>query len=120
MSLLTTATTVEDSFFDGARKAENVVLRLAGALAQGSERTTKRRREFPTGRVVPAPAEITTHAFDIVERLVANLRNFTSRLVTLAPSTAESRPITAQAASEAHVNVPPEVAAIIALAVAAA
>ena len=117
MSLLTTATAMEDSLFAAMKKAQDAVLDTARTLTERPEPITNRLSEHPTGGSVPAPAEMATHAFDFIDRLLGNLRDFTGQLVAvLAPSTAESRTTPAKA----HIDVPPEVAAIIALATATA
>jgi len=121
MSLLTTATAMEDSLFAAMKKAQDAVLDTARTLTERPEPITNRLSEHPTGGSVPAPAEMATHAFDFIDRLLGNLRDFTGQLVAvLAPSTAESRTTPAKAAPKAHIDVPPEVAAIIALATATA
>jgi hypothetical protein len=102
MSLLTTATAVEDSFFEVAEKVEDAVLHIARTLGEGFEPITERRPERPTGGFVPTTAEMADHTFDLVDHLVANLREFTSQLMASAPRTAESPPTPVKAATKAH------------------
>jgi hypothetical protein len=99
------------------KKAQDAVLDTARTLTERPQPTTNRLFQPTAGASVPAPAEMATHAFDLIDRLKGNLRDFTSQLMAaLAPSTAESPPTPAQAASKAHIHLSPEVAAIIALA----
>jgi hypothetical protein len=118
MSLLTNLSELEDSLFAVLTKVEDGVLKTARTLIEGSEPVTRRWPERPSGGLVPAPAEMATHAFDLADRLVTNLRDFTAQLMTLAPSTAESQPTPAKTAPTPHLVVPTEVAALIALALA--
>ena len=51
---------------------------------------------------MPAPAEIVEHTFGFIDRLTANLREFSDRLVTLANSRVEDRPTAVKASSKAQ------------------
>jgi hypothetical protein len=102
MSLLTTATAVEDSCFDVVIKVEDAVLHAARTFAEGFEPMAKRLPERPTDSLLPAPAEIVTHTFDLLDRLVANLRDFSSQLVGVVSTTAEAPRTPAKAAPKAH------------------
>ena len=48
------------------------------------------------------PPEVVEHTFGIVDRLVANLRDFTSQLVALVPDKGEARPTAVKASSKAQ------------------
>ena len=117
MSLLTTTTATEDSLFAAMKKAQDAVLDTVRTLTERPQPTTNRLSEHPTGGSVPGPAEMATHALGFIDRLLGNLRDFNGQLVAaLATSTAQSRPTPARAASKAHIDLLPEVAAIFALA----
>jgi hypothetical protein len=102
MSLLTSATAVEDSYFDVVKTVEDTVLHIARTLAEGFEPLIKQLPERPSSGLLPAPGEMAHHTFDFVDRLVSNLREFTSELVALTPREAESRPTPAKTSAKAH------------------
>jgi hypothetical protein len=88
-TLLTTATAVEDNVLDALHMTEEAVLRTARVLAEEFEPVAKHVPEFSVGGFVPAPAEVVDHSLAFVDRLWANLREFTDRLVDVVPLTHE-------------------------------
>jgi hypothetical protein len=85
MSTLTTAEAVEDYVLDVAKAAEDLVVRTARTLTAGLEPITKGWADGPGSPFVPAPQDILEHTFGLVDRVVTNLRDFSSQLVVLLP-----------------------------------
>jgi hypothetical protein len=101
-TLLATVTAVEDNVLDTMKLAEDAVVRTARTWAEGFEPITERLPEFPTGSLMPTPAEVIDHAFGFVDRLVANLRDFNTRLVALLPATLKTGPAAVKAPPKAQ------------------
>ena len=74
MSLLTTATAMEDNVLDTMKMAEDAVVHTAHTFAEGFKPLRKYLPEPPVSELVPAPAEIVEHTFGFIDRLTANLR----------------------------------------------
>jgi hypothetical protein len=103
-TLLTTATAVEDNVLDTMQMAEDVVVRTARIFAEGFEPITSLGPELPLGGFVPAPAEVVDHSFVFINRLLANLRDFTDRLTEVLPiryEAASPRAVKASAKAQA-------------------
>jgi hypothetical protein len=99
MSLLITATAVEDSILETTKRAEDVVVHMARTFAEGVEPLNK---YLPERRLGVARTEVVEHTFGFVDGLVANLRDFTSQLVALVPDKGEARPTAVKASSKAR------------------
>jgi hypothetical protein len=98
-TLLATATAVEDNVLDTMKMAEDAVVHTARSFAEGFEPITKLLPEVPLGGLVPAPAEMVDHTFGFVDRLAANLRDFTKSLIEVLPIKVEAGPPRAVKAS---------------------
>jgi hypothetical protein len=101
-TLLATAMAVEDNVLDTMKMAEDAVVRTARTLAEGFEPITEFLPEFPMGGLMPTPAEVVDHTFGFVDRVAANLRDFSTRLVALLPATVQTRPATVKAPPKAQ------------------
>jgi hypothetical protein len=102
MSTLTTASAVEDYVLDVTKAAEDLVIRTARTITDELQPLTKSWLERPSTPFGPAPREILDHTFGFVDRVVANLREFSSQLVVLLPDQAEAHPTSVKTASKAH------------------
>jgi hypothetical protein len=101
-SLLDTATAVESNVLDCITMAEDVVLHTARTVAEAFEPLTKGQPELPRVDMLPTAAEVVDHTFGFVDRLVANLRDFTMKLVGVFPIKVEARPTAMKAPSKAQ------------------
>jgi hypothetical protein len=54
------------------------------------------------GGLMPTPAEVVDHTFGFVDRLVANLREFNTKLVALLPATVKTGPASVKASPKAQ------------------
>ncbi|SRR5579871_7057743 len=86
MATLATATAFEDDVLDAMKTVEDATLRSLRAVLDGLEPLLKLLPEMPYGELVPAPAELVKHVFVFVNKLVANQRDFASKLVELLPA----------------------------------
>jgi hypothetical protein len=102
-TLLATATAVEDNVLDTMKMAEDAVIRNARIIAAGLEPITKLLPDVPLGNSVPAPTEFVDHTFGFVDRLTANLRDFTNGFIDALSVKGEAGPPrTVRATPKAH------------------
>jgi hypothetical protein len=103
MTLLVTAKAMEDTVLDAMNMAEDAALRTTRLFAEAFEPVTRLMPTLPTSALLPAPAEVVDHGFDFIDRLTANQRDFTNRLLEVLPINFEtSMPKMAKASSKAQ------------------
>ncbi len=88
MATLATATAFEDDVLDAMQTVEDALLRSLRAVIDGLEPLLKLLPEPPYGELVPAPAEMVKHVFVFINKVVANQRDFATKLVELLPAKA--------------------------------
>ena len=94
-TLLGTATAVEDNVLDMMKQAEDAVVRNARLSAERFEPITKLLPRLPYLELMPTPAEVVDHSFGFIDRLTANLRDFSNTVVGLLPVAFEATPVKA-------------------------
>ncbi len=101
MTLLNTASAVETNVLDTMTMVEDAVLRSTRALVEGIE-PAKWMPLRPASSLLPTAPETVEHTFAFVDRVVANVRQFTTEFVDLLPAWAEPHTPAVKSAPKAH------------------
>ena len=93
MSMLDTATTVQDQVLDAIKAGQSAIISAVSTFAESASPITGKLAAVPFAARLPKPADVLETAFGFAEKLLATQKEFTTKLVDAYGPAVPAKPV---------------------------